>query len=339
LSGPGLPVIEVPASIDLGEQEIGRTCLSEIPIYNKGTAELVVDHIRTNCACTGLEDKVNEQFVRLTAFRLTPGQSKTFVVRMAVQGQPGAQMQNFLTFHTNDPEHSEVVIPITVAKLRGSCLPVPTTVLFGTVSLGNSVSRVINVYDAGVSRRTIREVASTVPRRFGVRLLKSTSLSGEDQANQPASAGQLIGQIEVMVKGNEEGSLNGEVLIYLAGQELAPDIVPVLGRVASPIEVTPLSLVLPRRSGAGLVSYGECICRSIADEPVALTVQSIPQGVSVKISEVDGNPRFQKIRIDWQGKTLGSMTKQSHKEVFLRALCGSIKKDINISVICQGGDE
>jgi len=142
-----------------------------------------------------------------------------------------------------------------------------------------------------------------------------------------------------MVKGNEEGSLNGEVLIYLAGQELAPDIVPVLGRVASPIEVTPLSLVLPRRSGAGLVSYGECICRSIADEPVALTVQSIPQGVSVKISEVDGNPRFQKIRIDWQGKTLGSMTKQSHKEVFLRALCGSIKKDINISVICQGGDE
>src|SRR5581483_1382420 len=67
------PIIEVPLSVDLGERERGEIAVGRFSIFNRGGKELIIDQIRTSCACSGLERETNGQFARIDSLRLSAG--------------------------------------------------------------------------------------------------------------------------------------------------------------------------------------------------------------------------------------------------------------------------
>src|SRR3954449_8207977 len=64
------PVIECPVALHLGERELGEIVLSRFSIANQGRRPLKITNVHSSCACTGLEQECDNEFVRVTALRL-----------------------------------------------------------------------------------------------------------------------------------------------------------------------------------------------------------------------------------------------------------------------------
>lgn len=68
------PAIDIPREIDLGPRELGHLCVARLSIGNRGSAQLEIEGIRTNCSCSGLEQIAEDGTPRkLTRFSLEPG--------------------------------------------------------------------------------------------------------------------------------------------------------------------------------------------------------------------------------------------------------------------------
>lgn len=81
------PVIEFPAFIDLGEQEHRQIAFARFTIANRGGSELIIDDVRTNCACSGLEREEEGKYVRLSAMRLGSGEQADVVITNFCSGK------------------------------------------------------------------------------------------------------------------------------------------------------------------------------------------------------------------------------------------------------------
>jgi hypothetical protein len=270
------PRIDYPRRLDLGPQEIGEHAAARFTIANRGAGELVLDQIQTNCSCSGMEREEQGRFVRLESLRLKAGEQADLVMRVSVRGVPiGAEMINVVEFRTNDPAEPAGRMEVVARCVSGSVSVTPPSVVFGTVATGAKVRQVVDVRDKSITPRHIERVVSTVPDRVRVRLLPS---GDESHRTEPHPDGELIGQIEVVVETESPGEVNATFHIHLAGETRRPDAVPVFGRVAPPIEMSPSLLVLPRASSNGPVYSATCLCRSNSGEPLSLTVDSLPPG-------------------------------------------------------------
>jgi hypothetical protein len=56
------PKIEYPRNLDLGEHAVGDQAVVRFVISNRGGERLVLDNIRTNCSCTGMERESGGQY-------------------------------------------------------------------------------------------------------------------------------------------------------------------------------------------------------------------------------------------------------------------------------------
>lgn len=114
-----VPVVEFPAVIDLGEHEQGEVVNSRFTIANRGKGELVIDQIRTTCACAGLEREVDGTFVRVESLRLGPREEAELMLRISVRGPAGAPSRNRIVFRTNDSSRPEGAIEAVIPKVTG----------------------------------------------------------------------------------------------------------------------------------------------------------------------------------------------------------------------------
>src|SRR5262245_37824553 len=71
---PADPMIEYPASLDLGEHEVGDQVIFSYAIINRGGRELVIEQVRSNCSCTGMERVESGQYSRVDSLHLKPGE-------------------------------------------------------------------------------------------------------------------------------------------------------------------------------------------------------------------------------------------------------------------------
>lgn len=326
------PVLECPATVELGEQELGKVTVARFTVANRGGGELVLDEIRTNCACSGLEREKDGQFFRIESLRLGPNQQAELAMRILVQGPPGGAARNSVAFHSNDATRPQAAIEVFVSKVRAGVTTLPTSVGFGTMPIGGEARQVLDIFDGAVKPRVVERVVSTCPERVAVRLLPADGTLPESKDGSP---GALIGRVEVTARGQEPGLFDGRVAIHLVGEDHPPTLIPVTGRIAAAVEVLPSLLVLPRASDAGPVYFGQCLCRSTEGKPLALTIDSTPEGFSVQVEAVENVPSQQIIRIDWKGAKEADLLQGARGTVRLRASVGGQETPLEILVRYQ----
>ncbi len=324
----GDPVLDCPATVELGEYEQGQQAVARFSVANRGGGELVIDQVRANnCACSGLEREVEGEFVRVETLRLGRGEQAELSTRIGVRGQANGPMRNLLTFRTNDPTRPKADIAVVITRVTGGVFTVPTSVVFADVPVGTGARQVVEVRDFAVRPRKIQRVSSSDPDRLIVRLLEAESPGPAEE--QPA-AGALIGRLEISARTHEVGPMDGTVLIHLDDASHPPDSVPVIGRVVPLVAIAPASVVLPRASGAGPLYFAQCACRSTTGKPLALELLEAPAGLSAVVIPVAGNPGLQMVRVEWKPDAAGPA--DTEQRVRFRARLGDHETTLDISV-------
>lgn len=293
---PAPPVVEFPAHLDLGEHATGKLVVGHFTITNRGGSDLTIDQIRTNCSCSGIEQKEGGRFVRVDSLRLKPGERADLAIRVSVRGVPaGAAMHNLVAFRTNDPDQPTGRLEAVVRRVLGSLSVSPASVVFGTVPRGTEVRRVLEVRDTSVKPRTVTRATTTGTDRVAVRLFP---VKAEPRQGEPTANGALIGRLEVVVDTASVGYVNGSIQVHLEGDDEERDPVPVTGRVVEPIEISPSVLILPRQTAKGPVYSANVMCRSNRGEAVALSVGSVPPGLTAEVGG-EGDDATRVVRIAW----------------------------------------
>lgn len=327
------PVLECPGLIELGERELGEIAIARLTIANRGGRELVIDELDSNCACSGLEREQGGEFVRLSSLRLAPHEEVELVMRVSVQGLPGNPSQSRVTFRSNDPTHPRSAIDTWISRVKAGVTTVPTSVVFGTVAIQSAERRVLEVFDSSVKPRAVERVESLENYRVQVRLLPL----GESQSpNSQRGLGALIARLEVTASTKVPGPLQTEVAIYLQGESRPPTLIPVNGRVMAPVEVSPSILALPRSSSSGPVYFGQCVCRSSARKPFALNIDSVAEGLLVRVDDAESSASEKVVRIEWEPghDKIGKSVRR--RKVQLTAHFDEEAVPIEIPIICIG---
>jgi hypothetical protein len=323
------PVVVCPGELQLGDRELGDVALAAFEIANHGSAELLIDQVRTSCTCSGIEQQRDGRFVRVKSLRISPGEHADLVMRVAVQGTPGTATSTRVTFRTNDPARPSAAIDAVISNVTAGVQSIPTSVVLGTLPVGAEQIQVVHIFDKATQARAVDQVVSANPDRISVRLLPLKDSSPETTR---ADLGHLIGRIEVIPRCTTEGSLNTDIEVHLTGEPRPPTVIPVTGRVAAPFEVSPSTVVLPRASGSGWVYSGECRCRNTADKPFELAVRSCPDGLSVQVECVEGSAGTKVVRITWDG-VLGAR-QPGRGEILLQAIADGETRMLKVGVLC-----
>lgn len=325
------PSIEYPAKLDLGSHEIGDQAIAHFTIANRGGGELVLDEIQSNCSCTGMEREQDGHFGHVNSLRLKAGEQTDLVMRVAVRGVPvGAEMINVVDFRTNDPSQPKGHIEAIVRCTSGGVSATPRSIVFGTVPLGAKVRNIVEVYDNALTPRKIDRVTSTQSDRVIARLLPATERSVPSPSD-PARV--LIGRIEIVVSTELAGEVDGGVQIHLANVQKKPDAITVIGKVAAPIEISPTLLVLPRASTKGPIYEGTCVCRSTSEQPLSVTLKSVPPGLTVEV--LDEGKAVRRVRIKGDPKQMKIPAEGQRETIRLRAKAGEHNALLEVQILLQ----
>lgn len=275
------PAVDYPPILDLGAHEIGSIVVSHFAITNRGGGELVIDQVRANCSCSGLEREKGGQYVRVEALRLKAGERADLCMRVSVRGAPmGAQMVNVIEFRTNDPAQPTARITALVSRVLGGVYTSPESFPFGRLQVGQQARQIVEVRDLAVEPRVIDRVTSTDPDQLTVQLLPSDSIGPKAT---PDPKGTVIGRFEVVVKARSPADVNAGVLIHLRNEDRQPDVFKVVGRICAPIQLSPSFILLPRATSAGPVYEAECIVESENGKSLTLTTEAVPPEIKVSI--------------------------------------------------------
>jgi len=277
----GHAIAEFPSEIQLGSREIGEIAVATFMMTNRGAAELIIDSIRTNCSCVGLERNENGTFTRIQSLSIPAGESRELAIRIAIRGPAGKTIINGVMFRTNDPKRPEGGVTITVSDVRGGIEIVPTSAVFGRVLMGSETTKRFAIRNPAHHSRSISGISSSNPAVVTARLLTSVNPAAfRDFDGEPP----VIAHAEITLHGKAISTVREEVRIHLAHEERQADVIPVVGQIVAPIEVTPRSLSLPLSSTGGPVYTARYVCRAFDGKPFSMVLDSKLRGVLVEIN-------------------------------------------------------
>lgn len=291
------PVLQYPQALDLGEHEQRSIAVGRFQIKNAGTGVLILDQFQTSCACAGIEREVEGKFLKVHSIKLQAGESIDLVLRASVTGRAGDQLRIACSFRSNDPRHPQGFIEALVSRIRGGVITIPTSILFGTLTVGQQAKHLLSVYDGGQSNRQIQAVRSTQPERFRARLLTNTF---SDPLNRHETAGRLIGQVEIIPNTKQEGALDGEVEITLKNEDRQPDRISVSGMVKGEVEVAPQSILLPRRVREQICYFAEIQVWHRGNQSLFIREVSETPDLLVQVLPHAPKPDCQRVRVEWK---------------------------------------
>jgi hypothetical protein len=111
------PVADFPSVVDAGEQQSLKTFQVGLTIGNRGSADLVIDNLHSDCSCSGLGREKDGEFVGLASLHLAPGERADLQIRAIVKGFQGESRRHAITFDTNDPARRAGRIELLVSKI------------------------------------------------------------------------------------------------------------------------------------------------------------------------------------------------------------------------------
>lgn len=143
------------------------------------------------------------------------------------------------------------------------------------------MQRHIIIQDVGKKQPfRLGEVRSTSPRLVAV-LRTSKVQAGE----MPAVAGVVSHDaVDIQVSApTQPGSFDAQLEVYEGGGSAPVLTVPVCGRVVPRFQLSPDAMLLPRRSGGGLIYSARCVCTSSVNEVFDLALLSCPAGMKAVV--------------------------------------------------------
>ncbi len=324
------PVLDAPSVVELGPQEYGGHAEDRFAVTNRGGGELRLDNFRTACACDGVERKVGDRYVRLTDLTLAAGESAELRLVQQVRGRVGEPLRSAVYFRTNVPSVPEAAVVVSIPRVLGGVTAVPASAHVGAVPVGANVRQVIDLFDAAARPRVVKQVTSSDPSRFAVRLLPpDPATPARDGVHREAP----IGWVEVVVDTTRTGPINGDIRLVLDDGQAVPDSIRVSGRVVASIEVMPSALVLPRSSNDGPIYSGICLCRSTAGHPLTLEPETAPPGISVTVTAAaGGSPAAQLVTIAARSEPPAEASRPRSLVVRLTATVDGVRHLLEIPV-------
>lgn len=229
-SSPPLPPrIAFDAPVHLfGTIENGATLAHTFSFSNRGGTDLTVDKLRTGCGCTATVEA--ERFI-------PPGGAGKILVECDTSAMFGQQRRT-VSVYSNDPERSVTLLRL-VGEVVAAAAVVPAPVDVGRIHRGQRALRDVRLYmsdgPAGV------DVVPAEAAPFDV-FLEPTRESGCAAVRFVTAADAPLGPFSIRLR------------VYGAtGNELLREVT-VTGEVAPDLEVSPVSIKLPRNaSGAHLL--------------------------------------------------------------------------------------
>lgn len=280
---PG-PRIACARVIDLGPRELGETVTTKLQIENRGLSELAIADIRTSCSCTGMEYEQDGELRRVQTLRVKPLDKICVTIRLSVRGiTVGSSASTFVTFSTNDPDHQECSVELRLPSVSGGVFSNPSNVSFGSIQVGSTAEYRVTVYDDAVSPRKILSVTSSNPTFVGAEAVAPAELPMDAGVR-----GKAIASLRIRINTEKPKEINEFISIALDDISIKSDDIAVTGRVSSPIEITPGSLVLPRLSSQGKVYEAQCVCRSTNGVTWSIRVRECPRQFRVDVESPPG---------------------------------------------------
>lgn len=297
---PGVPhaSIEVARVVDLGEHEVLTTVEHALVVRNKGRQPLVLDEVTCSCGCLGLflSDGSSGR-EKVERCEVAPRQESTLYLRVAVSQRPGMPEQRTVRFRTNDPNNAEVTIAVSVTPVA-RYLAAPASVVLGAVPYGERVERDVEIVAFDRQLPPLDRVTSSNPH-VGV---EYRPLEAPVPASSEGKPAEVVGRLRIAFKAPDTpGEVEAVVLAYCQGREHPVVIVPVSGRAAPLVELTPRQLNLPRSSSSGAVYVTSCLCRTALPKPLRVVVGNVSPDLIIQVRDVPDNPSLKFIHIDASG--------------------------------------
>jgi hypothetical protein len=330
------PALDCPETLDLGRHERGEVVVARFALSNRGGSDLLIDDVRRHpaCGCSAVEREIDGKWFPVESLWLSPGEQVGLALRASINGQAGAPKRFLIEFHTNDPGRPEATIGVVVPEVTSGVATVPSSVVVGTVPVGREVRQILTILDDALKPRSVERVTSSNPERVTVRLLPADA--SHDLASQ-GGKGVPIGRLEVVVDTRTLGSADAAIQIHLAGEERKPDSIPVVGRVAAAVEATPASLVLPRTSGGGPIYFANCWIRSINSQPLDLSPDPLPPGLTAEVIPGDAEASVRVVRITWDPEKGRDLAGKGPHPVRFKTKAGDAGMTLEVSVDCRPG--
>ena len=195
-TGAAAPVAQLTASsptANFGSVTVGSNATQSLSVTNTGNVSVTISQVSTSGAAFSLSG-VN---VPLT---LNPGQSSTYVAQFAPTSTGNASGQ--ITF-TSNASNSPALISLSgtgVAAPVAQLSVNPTSLSFGSVTVGNSGTQSITLSNSGNASLTISQITTSGTGFSGSGVTLPLTLTPGQSANYttnfaPATAGSASGQI------------------------------------------------------------------------------------------------------------------------------------------------
>ncbi|MBI3951626.1 MAG: choice-of-anchor D domain-containing protein, partial [Acidobacteria bacterium] len=227
---PSAPDIDVtPTSLDFGSVNIGQSADRTLTVRNTGNAMLTVNSITIS----------NSRFSLVSPtvpFNVAAGGQQIMTVRFSPTAT-GTQTGTLGLF-SNDPDESTVNVSLTGQGVQPPAPDIdvsPTSLDFGSVTVGQSADRTLTVRNLGNASLTVNSITSSNPRfslvsptvPFTVAASASVTVTARFSPN---AAGSQTGTLSIASNDPDEATVN----VSLVGNGVPPP--------APDIDVTPTSL-------------------------------------------------------------------------------------------------
>ncbi|QDU37712.1 hypothetical protein Mal4_20280 [Maioricimonas rarisocia] len=292
-AGAGPVAIEIkPREITLSDVVIqGESVPVEFTVANRGGELIRIDSLTTSCGCMTAAASGDAPKYPL---QLLPGDSQTVRLTIDTFGRSGRQqyMARVNGEAGGRPFAEEVGITLDVAL---GWHVEPSMVLFEDVNPGETREIELTVYD-GMAGRPLKlgRVEVSDPGRMVV-----STQAAETDALEDVKIGlrhyELHPRYQLSLRytaSSDAFQSDDSVVLFSEGQPETSLSIPVHGRVTPPpIVFSPSRIVLPPSTTANGVLERVVWCRITGlGEDVSPQVRSIPDGVSVRIENVEGAP-------------------------------------------------
>ncbi|MBN9521622.1 hypothetical protein J0H58_24405 [bacterium] len=193
---------------------------------------------------------------------------------------------------TDDPLQPEAQVLLRVTTVTGGVVLSPPTVAFGSLDVGATGIATVTILDPSREGRQIERVESAAK---GVTARFEPTAGATPPAH--ADAARELGRVILSVDTTEARDLSGEVRVVVLGRA-TPDVIPVVGRVVSPVTVAPRLVSIPLHTDNGLIYRASLVMRAGAGKRLNVRVDEASKRLAVRCRVSSSDPAVAEVEIE-----------------------------------------
>lgn len=310
LSTSSAPGVEAaPEVVDLGTRDPGPV-EGAFEIRNHTSQPLQVTSIRTGCGCLAVVREGEPAGEPVRQLGIPAGQSTRLLAKVSLRPSGSPEFRTTIFLATDDPTQPEIAIPV-VARMSGVLLARPSHWVVGNVAPGEVSSKSVQILDTGrLKVGKITRVESSAPDLVHIEAFDPRVRELPDGTKSLATVSLRL------IAPASPGDINVQVSIYESGNDRPALLIPVTGRVAPSIVVSPDSILLPRRLGQEIVASMSIVCKNRDSRPFQLRLVDA-DGLNVKCPTTKATSHV--VEVAWPGVSTHDPPTRSRRTIRLVA--------------------